>query len=138
VKPSENEHPCRLIAVDHVELEAEPQREADLLWFYGELIGLRLTEGDQSGDTQQTRTLRFRSDRWELRVRLVASPAIEAIACRACFEVRNFAAIRDALDEKRWEYEYVRGLRYTERHLSLLDPAGNRVIIRRHWPTTLL
>jgi len=138
VKASEHEIPGRIIAVDHVELQAPLGAEPDLLWFYGELIGLKIARPEPSDSASSAKVLRFRSDRCELRISLVEQPKVEAIASRAFFEVPNFTKVMDILEERRYDYEYFRGLAFTERHLSLLDPAGNRVLIRRYWPTAFL
>lgn len=82
--------------------------------------------------------IRFRSDRMELRIKVTEDPDIEPIACRAYFEVPFLNEVMEDLEERKYPHELFRGLRYTDRHVSLLDPAGNRVILRRYWPTPLL
>lgn len=144
MKRSEQPRRGRLIGVSHVHLEAAPGIEPELHWFYGDLIGLRQVDagpspsGAGAAGLTEANTIRFRSDRIELRIKVTEDPDVEPIACRAYFEVPLLPEVTAVLDERKYEYELFQGLRYTERYLSLLDPAGNRVILRRHWPTSLL
>lgn len=144
MKRSEQPRRGRLIAVSHVHLEAAPGIEPELHWFYGDLIGLRLVEVSLSpseagaAGLAEADTIRFRSDRTELRIKVTEDPDVDPIACRAYFEVPFLAEVAEVLDERKYEYELCQGLRFTDRYLSLLDPAGNRVILRRHWPTSFL
>lgn len=126
-----------LIAVDHVELQAPPGRELQLHWFYGDVVGLRLIEDSAKSESTYPDRIRFRSDRLELRITIVENPIIESVACRAFFEVLSLAEVAEMLDGEGYEYDLFRGLRFTDRHLSLLDPGGNRIILRRHWPAAI-
>lgn len=118
----------RIQAVDHVHLEAPVGSEPSLRWFYGELLDLAEMPPGEG-------VLRFRSERIELRIRLCSEPAIEAIDERVTVAVRSLRVVEDLLQERKTPYERFRGLDWTDRRLSLLDPAGNRVVIRRDWPS---
>ncbi|MBI4717959.1 MAG: hypothetical protein HY763_09165, partial [Planctomycetes bacterium] len=67
----------RIVAVDHVYLEASRDALDQLTWFYGELAQL-----DAVDDVATKHQVCFRSARLELRVRLVDTPRGESVACR--------------------------------------------------------
>lgn len=122
----------RLLAIDHVEIESRPGIEPDLRWFYAELAGLQESEPP----VDRSNVLRFKSDRLELRISLVDHPGIESTACRVAIEMPSLPAATEALDNRKHPYVWYQGFSYTDRYLSLLDPAGNRVEFRRRWPST--
>jgi hypothetical protein len=135
---------ARLIAVDHVEIEAAPMHHVELEWFYGTLIGLR-SKPQQTlavhaslpppaiGEDLDTQQLRFRGERFELRIRLCEEPTLEAVEPRVQLEVRGLEDLALVLDERHYPYEWQRGINFTDRALLLLDPAGNRVLLRQLW-----
>jgi hypothetical protein len=120
--------PSRIQAVSHVELEAAPEAEAELRWFYGELAGL-----DPIGFETDTQLLRFRSARIELRIRFVSSPKNDPVPVRVTISVRSLMETAAALDEAGIGYERVSGLLFTDRLLCVVDPGGNRVAFRQVW-----
>lgn len=101
-------------------------------WFYGEFLGLPLMPGG-GGDAAGARILRFKSERFELRIGLVQDAVVEPVACRLTIEVPSLEESAAALDEHRYPYDWLRGLRFTDQAIMLLDPAENRVILRRLW-----
>ncbi|MFH0982414.1 MAG: hypothetical protein V2A79_12865 [Planctomycetota bacterium] len=119
----------RILAVDHVELQTYAGSEERLSWFYSEVIGLEVVEEPP----QRPACLRFRSADLELRYLLLPEPVIEANAHRATLLVNSLREARKLLDEARVPYTPITGIAYTDRHLSLLDPGGNRVAIRQAW-----
>jgi catechol 2,3-dioxygenase-like lactoylglutathione lyase family enzyme len=121
----------RLVAVNHVELEAPPDLADAMTWFYGDLLQLAQI---RTNDESTTNVLRFRSDRLELRVTLTDDPKIESVDRRACVEVPSIEDVAAILEDRKYEFSWHRGLQLTDRSLELLDPAGNRVEVRRHWP----
>ncbi len=127
----------RLIAVNHVHLQAAPSEAERLEWFYGQVIGLRRLGAATVESESTAEGLRFVSDRVELRIGLVEHPQVESVAFTALFEVPSLVHVAEVLAEQRYEFQWHRGLQFTDRHLSLLDPAGNRVQIRRQWPAGL-
>ena len=120
----------RLVAIDDVEIESRLGIEARLRWFYGRVAGL----SEVAKSSPQTNELRFKSERIELRITMVEGPRIEATALRVSIVVASLAGVAEVLDGCRYPVVWYRGLYHTDRYLSLLDPAGNRVELRRRWP----
>lgn len=120
----------RLVAIDDIEIESRLGIESRLRWFYGELSGL----SEVAKSSPQTNELRFKSEQFELRIGMVRNPRIESNACRLSVEIPSLFAAAEELDECRYSFIWCRGLYHTDRYLSLLDPAGNRVELRRRWP----
>jgi len=119
----------RILAVDHVEMQAHIGCEEALLRFYGEVIGLAVVEEP----SQDPMRIRFRSADLELRYTLVGQPRIESTAHRATLLVESLWETRKALDEVRLPYTPITGTTYTDSRLSLLGPCGNRIAIRQTW-----
>jgi len=117
----------RIHAVDHVHLEAPPEAREGLCWFYNELIGLTELAAGEGGDG----VLRFKSGQLELRIRLSPDARVEPVDERATFFVSSLAEAEAELRERRMTYELLRGFDWTDRRISVLDPAGNRVCLRR-------
>ncbi len=130
--PLTMENSGRLIAVGHVEIQAPPGIEAELCWFYGRWLGLEEVQNDQPSNGHPV--LRFRSERLELRIRLLHQPQIESIDGRVRFAVPSLESAADTLKENAYEFQWLRGLSWTDRMLVLADPAGNRIIVRQNWP----
>lgn len=123
----------RLVAINPVELEAGPGMEPELAWFYGEWLGLK--QIDRAYDERRDApVLRFRSERLELRITVVRDPVVESVDRRVQFAVPDLDAAAEQLDARRYRYRWVHGLGATDRALVLLDPIGNRVAVRCHWP----
>ncbi len=123
----------RIVAVDHVNLEASPGAGEAMRWFYGEVCQLDEVETDGS----EARLL-YKSARIELRVAFVDQPSVESVDCRVAILVPEMAEATDLLDERRVDYDTLSGLDWTDRRVSLLDPAGNRVELRQYWPRITL
>ena len=130
--------PSQIVAVDHVELEGSPAAESDLLWLYAEMVGLARMESWPAGEGDDPEgfgpRLRFRSGNIELRYHLRPDPETESVACRLTVAVPSLAFLESVLQERSWEYQRIRGLGHTDRRLSMLDPAGNRIEIKQDWP----
>lgn len=134
----------RIVAVDHVNLEAPLGVEELVQWFYADLCGLDpvgknslggANEGaDSGGAAEMERELRFRSERLEVRVAMRRQPRIEAVACRLTIRVEDLYETRECLDERRMPYESLTGVSYTDRRIAVLDPAGNRIELKHGWP----
>ncbi|UCG17613.1 MAG: hypothetical protein JSV19_06190 [Phycisphaerales bacterium] len=125
----------QIVAVDHVALEASPGAAPDLVWLYSEVVGLGLIdEGPSEGRAGGSPRIRFRSGDIELRYALVSDPVLEPVACRLTVEVPSLATVEESLSGRAIRVERIRGLRYTDRRLCLLDPGGNRITIRQQWP----
>ncbi len=122
---------ARLSAIDHVALEAPPESAAQVSWFYGAFLGLAALPA--LGDHRPA-GLRFRSDRHEVRVTLNPEPRIDSVDVRIHFEVSSLEQAAETLEDHRYPFDWIRGLSFTDRGLMLLDPAGNRVVLRRWWP----
>ncbi len=126
----------QIVAVDHVVLEGSPACEPDLVWLYQEVVGLSPLGADAGGFATASDEvwLRFRSGNLELRYRLVARPKLDPVACRLLVEVASLSQAAEALEERGLAFEHLRGLNFTDRRLSMLDPGGNRIEIKQHWP----
>lgn len=131
-KPSDRSeiHGNRILAVDHVHLEAPLGCEEELRWFYGELAGL----DEQPPEGDDGTLLRFRDAEWEVRITLTAEPKTEATAERVTLAVASLFEAKEMLIERKIRFEQISGTTWTDRRLSVLDPAGNRVGIKRYWP----
>jgi hypothetical protein len=127
---------ARLIAVDDVNIEASPHAAEEIAWFYGDLVGLQPAARPAGPGERSTMADRlcFRCERHQLCVSLVECPHIETVATRVHFEVTSLEDVARALDERGHAWEWLRGLSFTDRSLMLLDPAGNRVRLRKLWP----
>ncbi|MCO6436995.1 MAG: hypothetical protein J5J06_07900 [Phycisphaerae bacterium] len=120
----------RIVAVDHVHLEASPEACENLRWFYGELAGLT----DLQPDEWQGELLRFKSERIELRIRLTPEPRLEQIAHTATILVDSLDLACEQLLERRIAFDRLSNVAFTDRRISLLDPGGNRVAFKQRWP----
>jgi hypothetical protein len=121
--------PSLIVAVDHVDMEGPPGAEADLVWLYRDVVGLQnLAWAETSAG------LRFRSGNIELRYHLLSAPATESVACRLTVEVPSVIEVARQFEDRSWSFQWLRGLSRTDRRLSFLDPGGNRVEIKQHWP----
>ncbi len=119
----------RIQAVEHVNLEAPLGLEETLRWFYGE-VG-QLDEVTDDGD--EWSRLRFKSERIELRVHMVASPTIEGVARRVTIAVPSLSEAAEQLAERRVAFDRISGMTSTSRRIQALDPAGNRVEFKQEW-----
>ncbi len=123
--------PSRIQAVDHVNLEALRDVEEALRWFYSEIAELdEILEADNDGTI-----LRFRSERIEVRIRIVEQPAIDPVRYRVTIGVPNLDETADRLLEAGSEIERITGLMWSDRQIATFDPAGHRVILKQHWET---
>ena len=120
----------RIVAVGDVELEADPGAEPHLIAFYRDAVALELVGASVSDGSW----LRFRSGRIELRYTIIPAPRLSPLCCRLVVAVRLLRQAREMLDERHIGYERIHGLSYTDRRLSLLDPAGNRIELKQDWP----
>lgn len=120
----------RIIAVDHVNLEAPPGLREQLTFIYAELGQLDPLPWTPQDDTTG---LRFGSEGIELWIREREVPRIEAIKPRIRIAVDKLADVEAALEERHIEFDRVSGIGITDRRLSLLDPAGNRLEFKQAW-----
>jgi hypothetical protein len=120
--------PSQIVAVQDVELEGRPGAKEALIWLYRDVVGLALDERDAEEG------LCFRSGPIALWYRLVDEPRLATVPCRLVVEVRSLWDVRGQLDERGSSYTMMRGFAWTDRRLSMLDPAGNRIEMKQHWP----
>lgn len=123
--------PSRIQAVDHVNLQAPRGIEEALRWFYGEIVEL----DDLTETNDDAAIFRFRSERIEVRIRLVEQPAIDPVRYRVTIGVPNLDETADRLLESGVEIERISGLMWSDRQIATFDPAGHRVILKQHWET---
>lgn len=126
--------PSRIQAIDNVCMEGPVSRVEDLRWFYTTIGALREAPADGKCDS----TLRFRSARIELSVRLVGAPQVEPIRRRVTLAVPSLDAAMSALDERGMTYVEEHGLSFTDRRVVVQDPAGHRIELKRDWPDSPL
>lgn len=124
----------RIVAVDHVILEAPLEAENELRWFYGELATLDEVGSAAEGGGR----IVFKSLRIELRIHLRENPKIDPIDCRLAVRVPSLEEVIELLDERKIEFETLSGLRWTDRRITLFDPGGNRVELLQDWPLVVL
>ncbi len=120
--------PSRIQAIDDVNLEAPFGLEAELRWFYGEVAGLEEappSQVDASG-------LCFRSEHLELRIRFAAEPKIEGVACGVTLAVDDLEDAIELLEARFAPFTRISGITWADRRLQTLDPAGNRVELKKY------
>ena len=120
--------PSQINAIDRIAMEAPVGVEDELCWFYGDLVGLERVSLDQSANE-----LGFRSARIELRIEIKPEPRIEPTRRRALISVGSLVWVIEQLDGRGLAYVRLSGLNRTDRRVSLLDPAGNRVELKQEW-----
>ena len=128
----------RLVAINHVELRSPPGIETELHWFYGELIGLAPVPQLADGAGSVPPMLRFRSEQLELRVTMVDGTLVDPVPFRVVVEVPQLPLAAEMLQDRGYAFAWHRGMLGTDRSISVIDPGGHRVAIRRLWPWTLL
>ncbi len=126
----------QIVAVDHVVMEGGPACQPDLVWLYQDVIGLSPPGAGVGGFAAASDEvwLRFRSGNLELRYRLVPRPRLDPVGCRLVVEVVSLPQAMEAIEERGFAFEHLRGLNFTDRRVSMLDPGGNRIEIKQHWP----
>ena len=120
--------PSQILAIDTVNMQAEPACRERLIWFYRDLVGLTLVE-----DPGNREFLVFSSARRELRIDLVHQAVIEKVRRRALISVRSLDDVADVLEEEGMPHQRVSGMTATDRRITLPDPAENRVELKQEW-----
>ncbi len=125
----------RIVAIDHVHMEAPLGIEDALRWFYEEVAELNpVPQGlIPSGPSGEVRLL-FRSYPLEVRFNLVEQPRIEPVDCRLTIRVSSLQDACQKLDDEGVRFQELSGMTWTDRRIGTHDPAGNRVELRQHWP----
>jgi hypothetical protein len=103
------------------------------VWLYRDVIGLKLVPPPFDAREYDSR-LRFRSGDIELRYQLRQSPETEPLACRLVVKAASLHSTQTALRARRIVFVRLRGMDGTDRRLSMLDPAGNRIEVKQDWP----
>lgn len=120
----------RIQAVEHVTIEAPIGIDDDLRWFYGDVVDLpEIGPGGVAGTS-----LCFKSARIELRIMLLAEPHIEPRNYRLTLLIASLEVAAERLDERRIEWARFSGVNWADQRLGTIDPAGNRVWLKREWP----
>ncbi len=122
--------PSRIQAVDHIHIEAPLGSDEDVRWFYGELCELE----ECPGLLADAPTLRFKSSRIVLHVRLVPIPDTDPMDERFVLAVTSLEQVVELLEERKLPYHEVRGFGCTDRRILVMDPGGNRIVLKRHFP----
>ncbi len=131
--------------------QASPQRDPRLLalhptcveghWdlrdqtgeFYGHLIGLG--EPGVHIEPAGTLLLVFRNDGPDLQVRLTDQPVIWANRPRVVVEVPDLEQVRQRLMAAGVEHQPISGWSWADRRIGMWDPSGNRLEVKRLWPS---
>jgi hypothetical protein len=122
--------PSRIQAIDHIRVEAPHGLEEELIDFYTEIGGLEYMEEGEADSA----TLCFRSAQLRLHIRMVDNPRVDSVARRMTLAVDSLEAASRFLEERSVPYLRLPGLWYTDRRLSVCDPAGHRVELKQQWP----
>ncbi len=120
----------RIQAIDHVRREAPPGLVDDLRWFYG-VVGCLDEVTEEESDASR---LRFRSERIELQIRLVANPKIDSTGYPVTLAVPSLEEAAELLDEHKVAYQPLTGITWADFRLAANDPSGNRVELKQQWP----
>jgi hypothetical protein len=106
--------------------------EEALRWFY-------LTIGclDEPGAHEASR-ISFRSSQIELRIDLTENPLIESAGFPVILAVPSLELAIEQLAEKSWSFKRLTGTTLADARVATLDPAGNRVELRREWALGLI
>ena len=120
----------RIRAVEHVHIETSHGLDDDLRWFYGEVAGLE----EKAQTDPESPVLCFKSARIELRLTSVDRPHIETETYRITLLVESLNEAIELLEERSVAYERLTGIGFTDRRVGTRDPAGNRIILKQHWP----
>ena len=120
----------RIQAIDRVTIEAPLGIDDELRWFYREVADLEEVEATLPVSS----ALIFRSARIELRVVLRTDPRIECNRYRLTLMVTSLEQAAERLDERRVAWSRFCGVPWSDQRLGTVDPAGNRVWLKRSWP----
>jgi extradiol dioxygenase family protein len=119
----------RILAIDHVRLEAGEVHEQAILDFYGELIGLERRELPTETTFDDT-VIAFRGHQQRtpaLFIRLSDEPPPPRMRRAAVIEIESLHTCAERLDERKVAYHWSRGWFPYDRRLIAIDPAGNRI-----------
>ena len=75
----------------------------------------------------------FRSAQIELRIELSANPKVESAGFPVVLAIPSLDAAIKQLNEASWSFERWTGTTWADDCVATLDPAGNRVELRREW-----
>jgi hypothetical protein len=119
--------PSRIVAVDDVHRQAPLGIDDRIRWFYANIGCLDEAPAAEPG------WIVFRSARIELRIELTANPKIESAGFPVVLAIPSLEAATEMLNEESWAFEKLTGTTWADDCLATLDPAGNRVELRREW-----
>ncbi len=124
----------RIVAVEHVHLDARAGLEEPTQWFYGELADLESIENEG----YYRASIGFKSERIKLWLHFQDVPNIDSVPVRVTILVESLENVVEILEQRQQEFVIARGLSMSEREISTLDPSGNRVIFKQSWPFALV
>lgn len=129
LEPPERRSP-RLEVLQDISIDAPKDLEAELRFFYQQVIGLPEDRpADHTGGW-----LYFSGQDYRLIVRAGGAPGPPSLRRRAVLEVNSLAEVESLLQEHRIDYVKESGLAITGRRLHVTDPVGNRLELRQSWP----
>ena len=125
---------CRIQAVDNINIEGPYGLKEELRWFYEEVAKLEAVDSEPA----DTRRLRFKSGRLALLIALSQRSQVDPMRCRVTLRVPSLSDAAEALEERKIPYVRLSGVLYTDRRIQTVDPGGNRVDLKREWPSAPL
>jgi hypothetical protein len=123
----------RLLALHAVTVEGYWRLSEQTRLFYERLIGL--PRAGLHIEPAGTTLLVFHNDGPDLLVRATNEPTLWANRPRAVIEVPDLRAVRLRLDDQLVPYQPMQRWYGADQRIGLWDPSGNRLEIKRLWPT---
>ena len=113
-------------AIRHVRVEAKPEQEPSLRFFYEDVLGLGPVH-DEPG------MLCFETKRMRVRILLTPEAQSSRMRRRLVLVVPSLKRMRERLEELEIDYEWYTGMRFTDQRIFVLDPADNRIELKQVW-----
>ncbi len=113
--------PVRLIAINHVELDAPASVSDELDNFYLEFLEFVRGSSRDGGDFDRV----YDAENFQLRFRFFEDLIQRGDYRPTLIEVQSLAAAEQKLIEREWEYARQKALSVGQQSLLLQDPAGN-------------
>jgi len=124
----------RIVAVDHIHLDAQNGLEETMRWFYEELAELQSIDNEGYYGA----LMGFKSERIKLWLHFHDAPTLDPIPIRVTILVESIETVVEILEQRLHGFVLARGLSMSQREISTLDPSGNRVIFRQYWPYAMV
>lgn len=127
-------YPSRIEAVEDVHREGLPETRDSLSWFYTTVCDLK---DETVGPTSNQ--LRFGSTGpVRLLINLTKRPIVHSEGFAVVIAVSSIEGAVERLEEQGFPLTWEHGVDWADRRVCTLDPAGNRVELKRNWPFGIL